>query len=141
MKTDPVRWLSRSFLAVVAALVLGFGGFGCGGDSDGDGGGGDDGADYSSLSGVWNGTAENGSRQTFTITVSRNGAIRGSALDRVNGQTYSVTGEVNGNSIAMDTTFPDHYEGTVTGNTIRGAMTNLGVENIGVAVPWTANKI
>lgn len=139
MKTDPARWLSRSFLSVVAALVLGFGGFGCGGDSDGDGGG--DGTDYSGLSGVWNGASENGSRQTFTLTVARDGAIRGSMLDNVNGQTYSVTGEVDGNSIAMDSTFPDHYEGILSGTTIRGTMTNLGVSNIGVAVPWTANKI
>ncbi|NCA81854.1 MAG: hypothetical protein EOM72_03825 [Opitutae bacterium] len=138
MNTDPARWLCRAFLSVVAALVLGLGGSGCGGDSDGDGGG--DGADHSGLSGVWDGVSENGSRQTFTLTVSRNGAIRGSMLDKVNGQTYSVTGEVDGNRIVMDSTFPDHYEGTVTGNTIRGTMTNLGVSNIGVAVPWTATK-
>ena len=138
MKTDPARWLSRSFLSVVAALVLGFGGFGCGGDSDGDGG--DDGADYSGLSGVWNGSAENGSRQTFTLTVARDGAIRGSMRDNISGKTHAVTGEVDGNSIVMDSDFPDRYDGTVSGNTIRGTMTNLGVENIGVAVPWTATK-
>lgn len=137
MKTDPARLLCRAFLSLVAVLVLGFGGFGCDDDS---GGGGDDGADYSGLSGVWEGSTENDARMTFTITVSRNGAIRGSMLDNVNGQTYDVTGEVEGTSIVMDSTFPDHYEGTITGNSIRGTMTNLGVSNIGVAVPWTANK-
>ena len=139
MKTDPARWLSRSFLSVVAALVLGFGGLGCGGDSDGDGG--DDGADYSGLSGVWNGSTPKGHSMTFTITVSRDGAIRGSMLDNVSGKTHTLTGEVDGTSFVMDTDFPDHFEGTVSGNTIRGTMTNLGVEDIGVAVPWTANKI
>ena len=139
MKTDPARWLSRSFLSVVAALVLGFGGFGCGGDSDGDGGG--DGTDYSGLSGVWNGATENGARMTFTLTVARDGAIRGSMLDKIEGGTYAVTGEVDGNRIVMDSTFPDRYEGTISGNTIRGTMVNLGVEDIGVVRSWTATKI
>lgn len=139
MKTDPARSLSRLFLSVVAALVLGLGGSGCGGDSDGGGGG--DGADHSGFSGVWNGAAENGAAQTFTITVSSDGAIRGSMLDKIEGGTYAVTGEVDGNRIVMDSTFPDRYEGTISGNTIRGTMVNLGVEDIGVVRSWTATKI
>lgn len=141
MKTDPARGLCRSAVSVVAALVLGLGGFGCGGGSDGDGGGGGDGADYSALSGVWDGAAENGARQTFTLTVSPDGAIRGSMRDNVNGQTYAVTGEVNGNAIVMDSDFPDRYEATVSGNSMQGTMVNLGGEDVGVVRSWSATKI
>lgn len=139
MKTDPARLLCRSFLSVVAVLVLGFGGFGCD-DSGGGGGGGDDGADYSGLSGVWEGSTSKNHSMTFTITVSSDGAIRGSVRDNVSGKTHNVTGEVDGNSIVMDSDYPDHFEGTISGNTIRGTMVNLGVEDIGVVVPWTATK-
>ena len=119
---DEKSWLARNWgwaaggVALVAGgVALAAGGGGGGGGSDGGSGGG------TSVTGNWVGRAGTG-QLTTTMTLSQSGTGVSGRYTYSNGDSRSISGTINGNSLSMNTEAGSRWTMTLSadGNTLSG---------------------